>query len=262
MNTHQNKLLSLWKEQRNPSPDCLVNKSKRSLDVHEQEALRYGWKHHIPPAKVNDIDIKAKVEKHVSDVNVAATVAAGLDTLGTIPKDMIDTLRHHTQAFINAGKQFCKKKLNKHLHSVLDNLRKDDSIKICKFDKGNGVVILDNTDYYEKLDNIVMDTTKFKEIDTGKTKNHPIINKENTISNFLNSCIKKFVPLKTYLQLKPTCSPPGKIYGLCKVHKQGEPLRPVVSMVGTAEYNLAKYLDGIIKPCIPGTYMLNSTKGL
>ena len=49
--------------------------------------------------------------------------------------------------------------------------------------------------------------------------------------------------------------------GLSKLsHKPGLPLRPVVSMINTAEYNLAKYLDKIIiKPYIPSQFMLNST---
>ena len=102
-----------------------------------------------------------------------------------------------------------------------------------------------------------MDTSKFKDIDTTKTKNHRIINKEISICKFLTQYIKPWVDFRTYLELKPTGSQPGKIYGLCKVHKEGEPLRPVVSMIGTAEYNIAKYLDKIIKPCIPSSHMLN-----
>ena len=47
---------------------------------------------------------------------------------------------------------------------------------------------------------------------------------------------------------------------MCKVHKEGYPMRPVVSMIGTAEYQLAKYLDDWIKPHIPSTYMLKSTQ--
>ena len=37
-------------------------------------------------------------------------------------------------------------------------------------------------------------------------------------------------------------------------------LRPVVSMVDTPEYNLAKYLDYMIKPYIPDTHLLRSTE--
>ena len=67
----------------------------------------------------------------------------------------------------------------------MDTLKRDNNIKVCKFDKGNGTVILDSDDYYKKLDKIVLDDTKFKEIDTKKTKTHPVINKENTIKRFL-----------------------------------------------------------------------------
>ena len=55
-------------------------------------------------------------------------------------------------------------------------------------------------------------------------------------------------------------SQPGKLYGIAKVHKTNVPLRPVVSMVGTPEYKLAKYLESLIKPHIPDTYLLRSTE--
>ena len=56
-------------------------------------------------------------------------------------------------------------------------------------------------------------------------------------------------------------SVPGKLYGMAKVHKDGCPLRPVNSMIGTAEYQLAKWLDQIIKPYLPDQFCVNSTKG-
>ena len=59
--------------------------------------------------------------------------------------------------------------------------------------------------------------------------------------------------------LIPTGSKPGKLYGLIKVHKINNPARPVGSMIGTPEYNLAKFLDSVIKPSIPDKYMLSST---
>ena len=65
--------------------------------------------------------------------------------------------------------------------------------------------------------------------------------------------------LDTFSNLVPSCSQPGKIHGLAKVHKESTPLRPVVSMIKTAEYNLSKYLVKIINDAMPTTYMLNST---
>ena len=58
----------------------------------------------------------------------------------------------------------------------------------------------------------------------------------------------------------PTGSGPGKLYGQAKVHKPDTPLRPIISMTGTPEYKLAKFLDNLIKPYIPDTYMINSTE--
>ena len=60
--------------------------------------------------------------------------------------------------------------------------------------------------------------------------------------------------------LVPSGSQPGKLYGMCKVHKKDFPLRPVVSMINTPEYELAKYLDNFIKPNIPKKYILGSTQ--
>ena len=65
--------------------------------------------------------------------------------------------------------------------------------------------------------------------------------------------------LDTFSNLVPCGSLPGKKCGLAKVHKEGTPLRPVVSMIRTAEYNPAKYLVKIINDVMPTTYILNST---
>ena len=56
----------------------------------------------------------------------------------------------------------------------------------------------------------------------------------------------------------PSGSLEGKVYGLADVHKEGTPLRHVVSMLETAEYHLAKYLVSIINENIPNEYMLDS----
>ena len=47
---------------------------------------------------------------------------------------------------------------------------------------------------------------------------------------------------------------------MAKVHKCGVPLRSVISMIGTPAYKLAKFLDDLIKPLIPHTYLLKSTQ--
>ena len=50
---------------------------------------------------------------------------------------------------------------------VIKELRKD--TVILKPDKGNGVVVIDTTDYCEALDKLFSDTTKFKRLDADPT---------------------------------------------------------------------------------------------
>ena len=61
-------------------------------------------------------------------------------------------------------------------------------------------------------------------------------------------------------KLVPKGSNSGKIYDLIKVHKNSNPARPVVSMIGTPEYKLANFFDSIIKSYLPDNHMLYSTE--
>ena len=47
-----------------------------------------------------------------------------------------------------------------------------------------------------------------------------------------------------------TGSKAGIMYGLPKIHKEGNPIRPIISSIGTYTYELSKYLDEIIKPAL------------
>ena len=54
----------------------------------------------------------------------------------------------------------------------------------------------------------------------------------------------------TYRRLYPTGASSPKLYGLPKVHKQGMPLRPIVSSNGAVTYQAAKELSKILKPLV------------
>ena len=117
--------------------------------------------------------------------------------------------------------------------------------------------MLNSEDYYSKLDHIIDDPTKFMKANTdGKV--HPIIAEENSINYYINKYLKSYHNSKTS-KIVSTGGASGKLYRTIKVHKQGNPARPEVSMIGTPKYNLAKFLDQIIKPYIPNQFMLDST---
>ena len=59
-------------------------------------------------------------------------------------------------------------------------------------------------------------------------------------------------------KLIPVGNEPGKLYEMAKMHKYQVLLRPAVSMVGTLEYDLAKYVNQLTKPLSPDSYLLRS----
>ena len=68
-------------------------------------------------------------------------------------------------------------------------------------------------------------------------------------------------------QLYPTGSCAGKFYRTAKIHKlppdgniSNLPLTPMISNIGTASYQLAKYLAQVLSPLTRSRYTINSTK--
>ena len=246
------KLFNLWKVAGRKSPDCIVNISDKVLSVHERNALQFGLKHNVLPRSFEGDKIKINIERTMNDVTWKSNQPE-------VDFDTREEIKKTYYAFENSCKHLFWSRKNVALHRTLKQLSQNKDICVCSFDKGVGVVVMNSRDYFDKLDAIVCDETKFEKVlIPDREDKHPIISKEKSIRYYID----KYIPgldKKSRKQLLPTGSSPGKLYGLCKVHKDNYPLRPVISMLNTPEYELAKYLDGFIKPNIPSTYMLNST---
>ena len=149
-------------------------------------------------------------------------------------------------------------KRNQFLRRTFRSLSRNSDIKICKFDKGLGVGVLNSENYYAKLDLIASDTAKFVKIPIKENEIHTVIKKENSISYNMRKYMKEYGK-KITSSLIPTESVPGKLHGLIKVHEENNPARRVVSMINTPEYKFAKFLDSIIKPYVPNSSAVQST---
>ena len=247
---HKKKLFNLWKRSGKQSPDCVINISDVELSAHEMNALQFGLKHHILPSSFEGDKIKMNIERTLNEVTWKSQIAMDY----TIKED----IRKAYYQYENTCRNLFWSRKNISLHRTLNSLAKNQKIRICSFDKGVGVVIMNSVDYYAKLDAIVNDASKFERVSTPPNKDHPTIAKENSVKRYMKKYLKD-VDEKHLSKMVPSGSSPGKLYGLCKVHKENYPLRPVISMINTPEYMLAKYLDSLIKPNIPARFMLSST---
>ena len=255
-NTHQKKLFVLWNNQRKSKiPDCVVNLSSYKPSVSEQAALMYGFKHSILPKTIDEITTKALIENQINNICIKEKKVLNYDTL--------DSLRNKTVKFISESIKVCSSNKNKAIHKSLLGISRNKSIKCLRMDKSNGVVILNTEDYIEKMDVIIQDKSKFKELEfdlNSKSFNKaPWYLKERNVYRFMNKYIKPLVDDKTYYKLIPKGTQPGKMYGFAKNHKENCPLRPVLSAINTPEYNLCKWLEGELKPYLKGDYIINSS---
>ena len=134
----------------------------------------------------------------------------------------------------------------------MKKLRTRKGIVIVRPGKGNGVVILDRDRYDRKILEIINDTAKFK-----KLKDNPALSRERQLQRFLRKIKdKNLFDENTYKKIYPCGSKPATIYGLPKTHKMlfdsdDFSLRPIISSIGTYNYNLAKALNEFLDPVIP-----------
>ena len=144
---------------------------------------------------------------------------------------------------------------------ILENLYRNKDISVLRQDKGRGVVLMDKCDYLEKSKHF-LDGLEFHKLETDPTKSFQA-RVQRTLLKMKNS----FTP-NQYKRLYPSSSRPGRFFGLAKVHKLKDgdrnvsnlPLRPVISNIGTATYELSKYLAELLQPIAKSEYTINSTK--
>ena len=145
-------------------------------------------------------------------------------------------------------------------YSALKALSKDPSIVIMKPDKGNGVVLLNKDNYISKVLDILNDHTKFERI-----LDDPLLttlNKEEKVNRLLRKLkAEGVIDDALYTRLFATGSRPGILYGLPKVHKEGCPIRPILSAIGTYNYNLSKFLVPLLAPITTNEYTVKDTFG-
>ena len=128
---------------------------------------------------------------------------------------------------------------------AIERLRKDKNRVILMADKGVSMVVMDRDDYNNKAEELLQQPN-YRPIPNDPT---------NKLKNRLITLLKKIkseggMSDATYKRLYPTGAGSPKFYGLPKVHKQGTPLRPIVSSIGAATYQTSKELSRILKPLV------------
>ena len=127
---------------------------------------------------------------------------------------------------------------------ALKRLKTDENIVILPADKGRVTVVMDKTDYNDKMDSLVNDKQTYEVL-----KRDPTPALQRKLNNKLLTLKKTDkIDFRRYNRLRCSVPQPPKLYGLPKLHKPNIPMQPKVSFCGSPTYQLSKYLTNVLKP--------------
>ena len=220
------------KDKKGPKTDenWVRNISSRPLDKTETHVLSYGLKHSVTP-------------KRIATESIVSSIEAVLSRQRDISESAKDNIRSRIASTVQSA-SIPDNNLTKDEQQALKRLKNDNNIVILPADKGRVTVVMDKTDYFDKMDALVNDKQTYEELKRDPT---PALQRK------LNSkvlTLKKTDAIDTqrYYRLRCSVPQPPKLYGLPKLHKPGIPMRPIVSFCGSPTYQLPKYLTTILQP--------------
>ena len=232
----------------------IFNLSDRILSSRENFLLSFGLHFGIPSP--------TKFINHFARFEYLATRLK--QELTSIDKSFTDTcsaIRHAATTLFRKTKHPTNNFLfKKHDTELLKRLQSDDSLHITRPDKGRGVVILNKSDYLNKMTTILSDTSKFTLLPSSTDQHQLTMKLEDAVNRFARKLLdNKTISPQQYDYIRTSSSNLGIMYGLPKIHKPETPLRPILSAINTHSYNIAKFLVPLLEPLTRNQYTVKNS---
>ena len=114
-------------------------------------------------------------------------------------------------------------------------LKNNPNILITKADKGSTTVALDKTKYVNEIKTMLSDRRTYTSL-----KKYPTNTTQRKVNDFIKIWEEKNYTNDSMAKSQKSDNPlPARFYGLPKIHKPNNPLRPIVSFCVSPTYNLA-----------------------
>ncbi|BHF67967.1 hypothetical protein SprV_0301099600 [Sparganum proliferum] len=178
----------------------------------------------------------AAISSRALDVGVmiARPSDASILVLGRVFTESL--IRHQVSSLLMAHRP--REVLSKVERDALRERKADKHLVIVPADKGRSTVVLDRKDYLQNAKGLLEDRQFYVPCATNPLK---------TLTREINAKLLALensgaITLTDRRMARPQDTALARFYGLPKVHKDGAPLRPIVSLKGTPTYGLAKWL--------------------
>ena len=209
------------------------NLSKRSLSPQEINLLRKGGGFAVTPKEPPMVEYITAIEMACRNLAKGQALCMRAEAIEELSKERPKPASNLTKEEWNA----------------LNDLKKDDEIMILPADKGKCLVVMDRTEYIEKMETKLQDVTTYKRI-----YKDPTYEIKDKLSKKLQEIKNKGeIDEKTFYKLQPTKTKIPRMYGQPKIHKENYPLREIVDSIGSVAEQIDKYISNIIKQYVGKT---------
>ena len=168
--------------------------------------------------------------------------------IAAVQKDIMREYRRQ------AGK---RDNLTKSERACLKSLSNRTDITIKPADKGGAIVILSTSEYIREGYRQLNDSKFYEPLADDPTVHHTQI-VTSVLKNLLD---EGRITANEHKLMKPVQPSPGRFYMLPKIHKPGNPGRPIISGIGTVTEPISGYVDSLIKhiPTSLDSYIKDTT---
>ncbi|BHF68962.1 hypothetical protein SprV_0301200300 [Sparganum proliferum] len=184
-----------------------------------------------------------QVSRHEASFNTAdskpANMIAAVESIlnrTEVTDETKNLIRHRVSPLLKAHRP--RNMLSKVERGVLKKLKADNDLVIAPADKGRSKVLVDTTDYIQKVKRLLENRQYYVPCKSSSIK---------TLAREINETLLAIensgaiAPIdRRVARAQKTAL--ARFNGLSKVHKEGAPLRSIVSLKGTPAYGLAKWL--------------------
>lgn len=201
-------------------PDFVVNKSNVQLNDDEINLLNKGLNFALPNKETPKKDIIVDTEIAAKYVNYesANLLRAGVKNILSKPK--ASKITANAKTMFGAIKSLNEKE-----------------VYVMKADKGNGVVVVDRSDYDAAIQQMI-DDGPYSEV------KNPSGRMTTACQRIAEKHKETFGGDRWKRSMLPSYAKVPRIYGLPKIHKTGNSYRPIVSKINSQFYNMSKWLVG------------------
>ena len=237
----------------------VINISSYNLNKHEENILSKNLSFCPTPTKVNFIEVSADLFRFGRRLRLAEYFHKENDEDNTDNPNIPPFLQKPSTFTPNPGRDpsldlyinaVSKQVMNMDTRKIHPNINKQEQhailslqsnkdITIKPADKGGAVVVMNTSDYMAECYKHLNNTQHYKQIDKDQSETH-----NKMIKSVLQQAVKdgEIDPdtCQSLIVPKPT---PGRFYTVPKIHKQGNPGRPIVSGNGCATEKISQFVD-------------------